>query len=276
MTQRATREIADCAQTLKRAASLSGETAPGWSGLITMVVVGERSVMRESLVCFIDSRTTEFSILSLDDADALDELDADLLREIRLVLLCLGPGDPCAADLEGEIEALKSHAPAASVMLIAVSEPPPPPDAARMLGVSGYLTSTMRPDIVIHALRLVSAGGVYMPKTGSEGAAPAESSAPVEAPGPCGIAQDRPPQRAGNGAAGGALALDDFTARERDVLRCLSQGTPNKLIAYELDLKESTVKVHVRNILKKLGVHSRTQAALHARENWFEHGNGGG
>src|SRR6056297_706892 len=75
MTQRATREIADFAQTLKRAASLSGETAPGWSGLITMVVVGERSVMRESLVCFIDSRTTEFSILSLDDADALDELD---------------------------------------------------------------------------------------------------------------------------------------------------------------------------------------------------------
>jgi two-component system nitrate/nitrite response regulator NarL len=55
-----------------------------------------------------------------------------------------------------------------------------------------------------------------------------------------------------------------FTNREIEVLRLLAAGLPNKIIAYRLDLKEGTVKVHMRNLLKKLKVGSRTQAALFA------------
>ena len=57
---------------------------------------------------------------------------------------------------------------------------------------------------------------------------------------------------------------EELTAREIDVLRLLAEGCTNKQIAYHLDIGEKTVKTHVSNILDKLNVASRTQAALYA------------
>jgi len=57
---------------------------------------------------------------------------------------------------------------------------------------------------------------------------------------------------------------EELTEREVDVLRLLAQGKSNKEIAYALSIGEKTVKTHVSNILSKLNVSSRTQAALHA------------
>jgi DNA-binding NarL/FixJ family response regulator len=53
-----------------------------------------------------------------------------------------------------------------------------------------------------------------------------------------------------------------FTARQWDVLERLKQGKQNKIIAYELNMCESTVKVHIRNIMKKLKARNRTQVVL--------------
>jgi two-component system nitrate/nitrite response regulator NarL len=53
-----------------------------------------------------------------------------------------------------------------------------------------------------------------------------------------------------------------LTQREREVLDLLAKGFSNKLIARELDLAVGTVKVHVKNLLKKLGLHSRVEAAV--------------
>jgi two-component system, NarL family, response regulator LiaR len=58
--------------------------------------------------------------------------------------------------------------------------------------------------------------------------------------------------------------LEDLTERETEVLKLLAQGQANKQIARSLYIGEKTVKTHVRNILTKLGVRSRTQAALYA------------
>ena len=58
--------------------------------------------------------------------------------------------------------------------------------------------------------------------------------------------------------------LDDLTERERDVLRLVAQGQANKEIALELGINERTARTHVSNILSKLGLSSRTQAALFA------------
>ncbi len=56
----------------------------------------------------------------------------------------------------------------------------------------------------------------------------------------------------------------DLTERENTIVRCLSQGLSNKMIARELGIMESTVKVHIRNLLKKLNFHSRLEAAVWA------------
>jgi two-component system, NarL family, nitrate/nitrite response regulator NarL len=57
-----------------------------------------------------------------------------------------------------------------------------------------------------------------------------------------------------------------ITAREAEILRCLMDGAPNKLIARKLDVAEATVKVHVKAILRKIGVANRTQAAMWAMD----------
>ena len=55
-----------------------------------------------------------------------------------------------------------------------------------------------------------------------------------------------------------------LTPRERDILRHIAQGLSNKMVARRLDISEGTVKVHVKHLLKKLGLRSRVEAAVWA------------
>lgn len=63
-----------------------------------------------------------------------------------------------------------------------------------------------------------------------------------------------------------AAALNKLTPRERDILACIAKGQSNKQIARDLDVAESTVKIHVQSVLKKLQLNSRVQAAVFAVE----------
>jgi two-component system nitrate/nitrite response regulator NarL len=67
----------------------------------------------------------------------------------------------------------------------------------------------------------------------------------------------------------GPLHLPHLSPRELDVLRSLSGGSSNKVIARDMGLSESTVKVHVKGILRKLNARNRTEAAVWARTNGF-------
>jgi len=64
-----------------------------------------------------------------------------------------------------------------------------------------------------------------------------------------------------------ALAEVELTAREQEILGLISCGMSNRLISKELDIKEGTVKVHVKHLLKKLNLHSRVEAAVWALKN---------
>jgi DNA-binding NarL/FixJ family response regulator len=61
----------------------------------------------------------------------------------------------------------------------------------------------------------------------------------------------------------------ELSPRERDVLRCVAEGMPNKLIARELGISEKTVKTHLTRVFQAIGVTDRTQAALWARAHGF-------
>ena len=74
-------------------------------------------------------------------------------------------------------------------------------------------------------------------------------------------------------ASPSAVGAPRLTERELEVLRLVARGMANKEIAHDLFISENTVKNHVRNILEKLQLHSRMEAAMYAvRENLLEPG----
>jgi DNA-binding NarL/FixJ family response regulator len=110
-------------------------------------------------------------------------------------------------------------------------------------GVRGYIPTSVECGVAVAALRLVSAGGIFVPA----GALRSTAAKPDDQP-------EGERQRRSDGL--------DLTPRELSVIDLLREGRPNKLIARQLDMQESTVKVHVRNILKKLNAANRTHAAF--------------
>jgi DNA-binding NarL/FixJ family response regulator len=114
--------------------------------------------------------------------------------------------------------------------------------AALRQGANGYISMSAEFEIFIQAMRFVAAGGTYVPPQCLLNAKPAPAETLEQA------------------SAGG------FTSRELAVIQAIRQGKPNKVIAYELCMCESTVKVHVRHIMKKLHARNRTDVAIKATD----------
>ncbi len=103
------------------------------------------------------------------------------------------------------------------------------------IGVSGYIPKTSPNAVIISAMNLVMAGGMYIP-----------------------------PELLNNQPEQSAEASHILTPRQIDVIRAVAEGKSNKQIAYELGLSEGTVKLHVTAILKLLNVNNRTGAVREA------------
>jgi DNA-binding CsgD family transcriptional regulator len=110
-------------------------------------------------------------------------------------------------------------------------------------GVRGYIPTSVEWEVAVAALRLISAGGTFVPAHALRSTAAKPDDQP-----------EGERQRRSDGL--------DLTPRELSVIDLLREGKPNKLIAARLDMQENTVKVHVRNILKKLNAANRTHAAF--------------
>lgn len=110
-------------------------------------------------------------------------------------------------------------------------------------GANGFLPADITVEVAAHALHLVAAGGRYFPADTLLSARQA-----IEA------------------TQASKTAVDLFTPRQVAVIDALRRGKANKVIAYELNVCESTVKVHVRNIMKKLKAKNRTEVAYLAND----------
>lgn len=177
-------------------------------------------------------------------AGSQDVGDEDPRSDAELTILNVGQaavGDPEIAD---EIDLLRRRLPNVPIVLFAEREEIAQVAAAIRQGVRGYITSALSPEVVVAVLRFVRSGGTFVPaniifQAAQHGQVPTPR-----------VADKR---------------LDDFTPRELEVLDRLRRGMSNKMIAYDLDICENTVKVHVMHVMRKLHTSNRTQAALRAR-----------
>ncbi len=152
---------------------------------------------------------------------------------------------PGASPREGLIE-LRRRAPHAKLIVVTGSESDDDLVAALELGVDGYVPKTAEPGVADAAIRLVIAGGRYLPPRVAQLLAAPRRRAVADA--------------LGRGAHG-----ERISERQRQVLGLLAEGRSNKEIAEALLLSPATVKTHVAHLLSALGVANRTEAALSAR-----------
>ncbi len=113
-------------------------------------------------------------------------------------------------------------------------------------GARGYLLKDMEPDDLVVALRDIVAGKTVV--------APNLTQVLARV-----VKGDEPPQPEPS-------PIDDLTPRESEILSLLAEGQSNKVIARNLGISDGTVKLHVKAILRKLGIHSRVEAAVIAVE----------
>ncbi|RAR61879.1 LuxR family two component transcriptional regulator [Paraburkholderia unamae] len=155
------------------------------------------------------------------------------------------------------LQLLVEDLPDTAVVMLTVSEDADELTAAMRAGARGFLLKSIDADALVAAIRKAASGQPVITEHMTAKLVE-QMRKPAQPPGGAGAAGT-------SGTAGGVRAsAETLTARERDIVRELGRGASNKEIARTLDLAESTVKIHVRNILRKLNLTSRVQVAIYA------------
>jgi DNA-binding NarL/FixJ family response regulator len=202
----------------------------------TIVIIERRALTRECLARCLEAVLGQ-TVLSFSTVEDWHESSDTVSASVILLGIA---GELRAGESRHQIASLMQAANLPPIVILADGEDPDQIVEMLHAGVRGYIPTSLPLDVTIEAMRLVRAGGIFAPASSLIGA-----RRPRESP--------HSKRLVGNGM---------FTARQAAVVEALRRGKANKIIAYELNMSESTVKVHVRNIMKKLKAKNRTEVAF--------------
>ena len=229
--------------------------------LIRLLVVDDHTLFRRGLM----------ALLSQDERFEIAGQAGDIGEALRCVqqhrpdLVLLDNHLPGVLGVDG-IATLKAAAPGIRILMLTMSENENDLAAALKAGADGYLLKSVELDHLSEYILQVLAGeSVISPEMMTK----LVTAFRAKAPAPAALAGMAPTGTAPGDAPAAPAARDNsgmalLSARERDVLQLIAQGDSNKLIARKLDIAETTVKIHVQHILRKLQLTSRVQAAVYA------------
>lgn len=202
---------------------------------IRVIVADDHPLFREGVVRSL-SATSDLEVVGeASDAAGALRLAQQQLPDVALLDVAMPGGGIRAA------QDIATAAPATRIVMLTVSEDEDDLLAAMKAGARGYSLKGVSADELAQVVRSVHAGDVYVAPSLAWGVLREMSKPRVADP------------------------LADLTAREREVLELLGQGLSNQEIAHRLELAEKTVKHYMTNILDKLQVRSRVEAALLAQ-----------
>jgi DNA-binding NarL/FixJ family response regulator len=204
----------------------------------TTVVIDRRVLIRDCLIRCLKGNKRNDVIHSLS---TVEEWLKERPRAGPGAVIVLCTAERTEAEVDRDIALLSQAAADDSLVILSDREDAVSVLAALDKGARGYITTSMPFEVAVQAIGLVRAGGTFVPACSLIASRDSIGKLP--------LASEKP--RSGL-----------FTARQMIVVESLRQGKPNKIIAYELNLCESTVKVHVRNIMKKLRAKNRTEVAF--------------
>jgi two-component system, NarL family, nitrate/nitrite response regulator NarL len=223
-------------------------TEPAPAPVVRILVVDDHTLFRRGLTALL-ARDVSLQVVG----DAADAGQAQRrAAELQPDLILLDNHLPGVNGVDA-IPALRQAAPGARIMMLTVSEDEADLAAALRAGACGYLLKTIEGDALVSAIQRAMRGASVVAEemTGKlvaayRGAAASSEAAPVEPP------------------PAPTSAIGQLSPRELEILRGIARGASNKEIARDLGIAETTVKIHVQHVLRKLDVSSRVQAAVAA------------
>jgi DNA-binding NarL/FixJ family response regulator len=217
-----------------------GSLQRGVAELPTVIYLDSRPFTRDCVGGWLRASLAEFNVCVFQDPDQMQTTSVGG-DGTEAVILNVGPERMSSATVKRLLARVNELFPEVPVTVLSDYDDSENIREAFNLGVQGYIPTSLASRVAIGAVRLVCVGGTF---------APAATLLSQSSPAP---------------ASAGEPVIEGFTQRQSQILECLRRGMANKLIAYELDMCESTVKVHIRNIMKKLNATNRTQVAYLTR-----------
>ncbi|HEX5374195.1 MAG TPA: response regulator [Aquabacterium sp.] len=231
------------------------------SSPVRILVVDDHTLFRRGLIALL-TRDARLSVVA-EAGDAGEALRGAQTHQPDVILL-----DNHLPGVHGvaALPQLRAAAPGARIVMLTVSEDADDLAQALARGAAGYLLKTIEGDALAEAImRVLTGESVVSPEMTSKliaayrhAVAPATGDELPGAPPPL---PEAPPEPAPSQSD---EALARLSPRERDILREIARGASNKEIARSLGIAETTVKIHVQHILRKLNLSSRVQAAVFA------------
>ena len=217
---------------------------------IQLLVVDDHSLFRRGLTALL-SQDPRFEV-SCEAGDVGEALRC--VQRQRPDLILLDNHLPGVLGVDA-IPSLREAAPGTRILMLTVSENEADLVAALKAGADGYLLKTVESNHLCEAIVKVMDG---------ESVVSSEMTTKLVS-----ALRSQPPAKGnGNGADAPVVTADaelaSLSAREREILDLIAGGDSNKHIARKLDIAETTVKIHVQHILRKLHITSRVQAAVFA------------
>lgn len=207
-----------------------------------LILADDHTLFRSGLALLLKAQSAECVIWEGDSLDAaLDVAAAHPDAEIALLDLHM-PGMDGVKGIQRFIEMHTGLA----VVILTGAEDPRQIQEVLAAGASGFIPKSSTPMVMLSAIRLVLAGGTYIPPQFLSNAAVTSH--------PPAVSNIR------------ERAQVQLTERQAQVLRLLAEGKPNKVICRELSIEEGTVKAHIATVFRVLDVTNRTEAASVARE----------
>lgn len=225
---------------------------------VTLLVVDDHNLFRRGLVALLGQDPGLKVVGEAGDAAQAMRL-APALRPDVILLDNHLPGVTGVDAIRG----LREVSPSSRVLMLTVSEDAQDLSMALRNGAQGYLLKTIDGDLLAQAIRRAAAGEpVVSPELMGKLVAAFQSQGVPEVD-----ALESPvPGKVHPAAPDAVEQRTPLSPREEDVLREIARGSSNKEIARALDIAETTVKIHVQHILRKLGLSSRVQAAVYASD----------
>lgn len=207
----------------------------GRSKGVSIILIERRALVRECLATSLQ-RASGYNVLAFATAETWVQ-SADPAQAC-LIVLCTGD-EVRDEDVGREISVVAKLVGDLPLVVICGDENADQIVKALEAGARGVIPTNLPLAVAVEAMRLVAVGGTFVPAS-------------------CLTALQRPSEVACMAEPNGK---EIFTSRQAAVIEALRRGKANKIIAYELNMRESTVKVHVRNIMKKLKARNRTEVA---------------